>query len=138
MHVVMMLAAAIALSVSGRSSANPSIASEGDAVAIAWAASTADGATDIYAAVSRDGGRTFGPAVRVSDDGGETRAGGEQPPRIVMRSVAPSGRLEIVVGWVSRREGTTIRLARSIDGGRTFGTSHSASTPGAPGNRGWH
>jgi hypothetical protein len=46
--------------------------------------------------------------------------------------------LDIFVSWVSKRDGTTIRVARSADGGRTFTASRAVSTPAAPGNRGWH
>jgi hypothetical protein len=44
----------------------------------------------------------------------------------------------VFVSWVSKRDGTTIRIARSADGGRTFTASRAVSTPAAPGNRGWH
>ena len=50
---------AVTLSIAGRTNANPSIAAAGDAVGIVWAASVPDGGTDVYCAVSRDGGRSF-------------------------------------------------------------------------------
>ena len=50
-----------------RANAYPSIASAGSLVAVAWGASASDGTTEIYAALSRDNGRTFarrGPRQR--------------------------------------------------------------------------
>lgn len=126
-----MLAAVVTLTVPGRTNANVSMASDGDRVAVVWAATVPSGSTDIYLATSRDGARTFGAPVRVNDVEGEARVTGEQPPRVAIRGA------EIAVSWVSKRDGTTIRFARSMDGGRTFGASQPASKPGAPGNRGW-
>ena len=54
-------------------------------VAIAWGASTRAGATDVYTAVSRDGGRTFAAPVRGNDVDGDARLNGEQPRRVAMR-----------------------------------------------------
>ena len=132
MEFLITLAAIVSLAVPGRTNANASIAADGDRVAVVWAASAASGATDIYAAVSADAGRTFAAPVRVNDDEGEARVTGEQPPRVVIRGS------DVVVSWVSKRDGTTIRFARSADGGRTFSASRSVSKAGAPGNRGWH
>jgi hypothetical protein len=120
------------LSVPGRSNATPSIASDGSAVTIVWGASTPAGATDVYAAVSRDGARTFGPPVRVNDVDGDARLNGEQPPRVAMRGAA------VTVVWTAKgASGTRLVQSRSDDGGRTF--AKSASVPGgdAAGNRGW-
>ena len=55
------------LAVSGRSNANASIAASGQVVGIVWGAATEKGATDVYLATSRDGGRTFGSPARVND-----------------------------------------------------------------------
>jgi hypothetical protein len=131
MEFLVTLAAIVALAVPGRTNANASIASAGDRVVIAWAASAPAGDTDIYAAASTDAGRTFGAPVRVNDVAGEARVTGEQPPRVAVRGA------EIAVSWVSKRDGTTIRLARSTDGGRTFSASRAVSKAGAPGSRGW-
>jgi hypothetical protein len=79
--------------------------------AIVWAASTSAGDADVYGAISRDGGRTFGPPVRVNDEEGDARVSGEQPPRVAVRHD------EVAVSWVSKRDGTTIRVARSTDAG---------------------
>jgi len=126
-----MLAAVVTLAVPGRTSANVSIAADGARVAVVWAASLDKGGTDIYIATSRDGGRTFRTPLRVNDTPGEARVGGEQPPRVLVR------RSTVLVSWVSNRDGTTIRLARSTDDGVTFGASRSVSHVGAPGSRGW-
>jgi len=120
------------LSVSGRTNSNPSIAADEDTVGVVWAASVAEAGTDVYCAVSRDGGRTFAPAAKVNDGDGDAQTSGEQPPRIAI------GRSLIAVSWVSARDGKTIRVARSFDGGRTFEASRSVSGRGAAGNRGWH
>ena len=45
----------VTLAVMNRSNATPSIAAEGSTVAVAWGASTEAGATDVFAATSRDG-----------------------------------------------------------------------------------
>jgi len=130
-------AVTVTLSVPGRSNSSAAIAADGEAVAIAWAAAPPGGSTDIYCAVSRDGGRTFGAAVRVNDSAGEARVTGEQPPRIAVRARA-GGQPDVFVSWISKRDATTIRIARSVDGGRTFGASRAVNAPGAAGNRGWH
>ena len=57
-------------------------------MAIAWGASTPAGATDVYASVSRDAGRIFGPPVRVNDVDGDARLNGEQPPRVAVSETA--------------------------------------------------
>ena len=125
------------LGVPGRSNSSAAIAADGEVVAIAWAAAAPGGATDIYCAISRDGGRRFGAAVRVNDSEGDARVTGEQPPRIAIRARS-GGQSDVFVSWISKRDATTIRLARSVDGGRTFGASRAVSTPGAAGSRGWH
>ena len=127
----------VELRVQGRVNAYPSIASAGSLVAVAWGASASDGTTEIYAALSRDNGRAFARAVRVSDRSSPARLAGEQPPRIVLvpqTSREPS----IVVVWTGKADaGTRLLSARSDDGGRTF--SAAALVPGsdAAGNRGW-
>ena len=65
------------LAVEGRSSANPSIAALGRFAATAWGAATKEGPTDIYVAVSRDAGRTFGNPIRVSNDRSQASLSGE-------------------------------------------------------------
>lgn len=127
-----------ALAVDGRVNATPSIATRGDLVAVAWSASTPDGSGDIHAAVSRNGGRTFGAAVRVNDVALDARAGGEQPPQIAFVD-RPGSDPAIVVVWPSKREGGTILLqARSTDGGTAFTPASAVPGTDGPGNRGWH
>ena len=43
-----------------------SAAADGQFVAVAWGGTLPSGATDVFAAVSRDGGRAFAPPVRVN------------------------------------------------------------------------
>lgn len=137
-------AAPIDLAAPGRANATPSIAAAGDLVAIAWSASTPEGATDIYAAVSRDAGRTFGAPVRVNDVGGDARVSGEQPPRIAIVGGANAGRssalepASIAVVWTAKSGGgTTLKQARSTDGGRSFARTTLVPGANAGGNRGW-
>src|SRR5215204_3035620 len=73
-------AAATFPNVPGRANATPSIAASGAVVAVAWGAS-AHGKADVFVAVSRDGGTTFGSAVQVNTVAGEARLNGEMPPR---------------------------------------------------------
>ena len=129
------------LSVDGRASANVGLAVRGNRVAAAWSARLPDGGMDIYAAVSADGGRTFGAPVRVNDNPGTARVNGEMAPRVAF---VPRGKrpFAIDVLWTAREGGgagstTTIRVARSVDGGRTFGASRELQRAGAAGDRGW-
>jgi hypothetical protein len=125
------------LIVPGRSNAYPSIAGTGRFVVIAWGATTTDGATDIYTAVSRDAGRTFGVPVPVNDAGGRANLSGEQPPRV---SIVPRQGKDpsIVVVWTSKTPaGTRLLSARSDDGGNSFGGWTLLPDSDAPGNRGW-
>ena len=46
------------------------------------------GDTDIFAAMSRDGGRAFSAPVRVNSLPGDARVNGEQPPRLALRERA--------------------------------------------------
>jgi hypothetical protein len=120
-----------ALGVPARNNAYLSLAADGDRVAAAWAASDASG-TDIYAAFSADGGAHFGAPVRVNDVAADANAGGEQPPRIVIRD----RRVDVV--WVSKHDGVAaIRVAASADGGATFGTAKTITPAGLTGARGW-
>ena len=125
------------LGMEGRSSANPSAAAAGAFVALAWAASVKDGPTDVYVAVSRNSGRTFGAPVRVNDIAGDARVSGEQPPRVslvVRAGVDPS----IVIVWTAKGEnGTRLLTSQSNDGGRSFARARPVSGGDAAGNRGW-
>lgn len=119
------------LAVPNRTNANVTLASDGDRVAAAWAASGPSG-TDIYVARSADGGRTFAGPVRVNDVEGDASANGEQPPRAVLKGNA------VDVVWVSKRGGVAgIRSAASTDGGTTFAPARTITPPGLTGARGW-
>ena len=122
--------------VPGRANATPSIAAAGRFVAVAWGAS-ASGKADVFVAVSRDGGTTFGAAVQVNTVPGEGRLNGEMPPRVALGSSTGSSLPEIVVLWTARGAATEIKTARSRDGGRTFGKPTSLQVSGAAGDRGW-
>jgi hypothetical protein len=125
------------LNVAGRTNANVSVATSGQLVAVVWAASLPAGTTDIYAAVSRNGGATFGAAVRVNATPGDAHVNGEQPPRIAIRNRTGASP-DIVVVWTSKNNlGGTIVSARSTDGGKTFGGTTAIPAGEGAGNRGW-
>lgn len=127
----------VTLSVSGRANSNVSLAAIGPFVAAVWSAAASGGATDVFAASSRDGGRTFSVPVRVNSTPGDARVNGEQPPRLALKA-GTGGVAEIAVVWTTKGSaGTKLLSATSTDGGRTY--SASALVPGsdAPGNRGW-
>jgi len=122
-----------ALAIAGRSNATPSIAANGNTVVVAWSATLpTGGAADVFAAVSRDGGRTFGAPSRVNDVDGDARVNGEQPPRVALRESA------ITVVWTTKgANGTRLVQASSADGGRTFTKAQPVPGADAAGNRGW-
>ncbi|HTE47093.1 MAG TPA: sialidase family protein, partial [Gemmatimonadaceae bacterium] len=126
----------VTLAVEGRASANPSIAAQGQFVAIAWSAATAS-SMDVFAATSRDGGLTFSAPAQVNLVPGEARVNGELPPRIALvprKGTTP----EIVVVWTAKAATSTRLLsARSIDGGRTFSASKAVPGSEGEGSRGW-
>src|SRR5262252_4231992 len=101
MDVLIALAAAVTLTVPGRTSATPTVAADGSLVVVTWSAALPAGTTDIFAAVSRDGARTFGAPVRVNDVAGDARVNGEQPPRLVLRPRA-GGDPAITVLWTTK------------------------------------
>ena len=125
-----------AIGVPNRVNEYPSVASQGAWVAIAWAASSESAGTDVYAAVSRDGGASFGSPVRVNAVDKQASINGEQPPRIAF--VAGTSGPSIVVVWTAKAgSGTALLSARSNDGGRSFGASQPVPGSDAAGNRGW-
>jgi hypothetical protein len=125
------------LSVPGRASSTPWVAADGSFVAVAWGARTPAGASDVFVSVSRDAGATFSPPVQVNRQPGEARLGGELPPRVAVTRLA-NGDPHITVVWTAREgKATTIRHARSIDGGRTFIDVVTLGGAEAPGDRGW-
>jgi hypothetical protein len=132
-----LVAALVTLAISGRANATPSVAALDRFVAITWGATLPGGGTDVYAAVSRDGGDTFRAPVRVNDVDGEASLGLEQPPRISVvahKDHEPS----IVVVWTAKtKDGTRLRVARSENGGMSFMRAMTFAGSEAPGNRGW-
>ena len=137
----------VTLAVAGRANANVSIAARDVLVVAAWGASR-EGAADVYAAVSRDGGRTFGAPVRVNATAGEAALGGERAPRVAI-AMRPGG-AAIGVLWTAKAPaavagaaagaqppGPVIRLAESTDLGRTFAAPLDLSGHNVPGIRGW-
>jgi hypothetical protein len=128
--------AQVTVGVAGHTNANVSVDARRNLVALAWSA-TKNGATDVYAAVSRDGGVSFGSAVRVNDVAGAANVGGEQPPRIAI--VEHDGPSWFDVMWTAKSGGGGTRLmtSRSIDGGRSFAKASVVPGSDAKGNRGW-
>jgi hypothetical protein len=124
------------LSVVGRANANPSVAAMGRFVAVVWGAAAPEGATDLYAAVSRDGGQTFGSPLLVNDAASTASLAAEQPPRVALIPRAGS-QPAIVVVWTSKAPaGTRLLTARSDDGGRSFSSATAMPGSEAAGNRG--
>jgi hypothetical protein len=127
----------VTLAVSGRSNSNVSLAASGSFVGATWSASAPAGDTDIYAATSTDGGRSFSAPVRVNATPGDARVNGEQPPRLALKD-RPGTAPELVVVWTTKgTAGTKLLSASSTDGGRTFARSVTVPGSDAPGNRGW-
>src|SRR5947207_4564062 len=123
--------------VPGRANATPSIAADGQFVAVVWGGALPDGTTDVFLAASRDEGRTFGPPVRVNNTEGDARLTGEQPPHVglIHRAAADPA---IVVVWTTKgKNGTTLLESRSSDGGRSFTAATLVPGSDAPGTRGW-
>jgi hypothetical protein len=126
----------VSLAVKERSNATPWVDAAGAFVAVAWGAAS-DGKTDVFVAVSRDSGQTFGTPVQVNKVSGEARLGGELPPRVALVPATGSGEPMMTVVWNARDDGTQIKTTRSRDGGRTFEPPTALQTKGAPGDRGW-
>jgi hypothetical protein len=128
----------ITLSVAGRTNATPWIASDGTVVAVTWGARSPAGAGDIFVAISRDAGASFGSPVQVNKLAGEARLSGETGPRVVVTRSAIAREPQVVVLWNAKANGEThIRTARSVDGGRTFAVPQTLQEAGAAGDRGW-
>ncbi len=126
------------LGVPGRTNAHVSLAAEGEFVVAAWAASLPSGVTDVFVAVSRDAGLTFGTPTRVNSEIGDARINGEQPPRVAVRTEGGRSDPSITVLWTSKgASGTTLLLGQSSDLGKSFSRSAVVQGTDAPGNRGW-
>jgi hypothetical protein len=132
-----LLAAVVTLAVTGRANATPSIAALNQFVAVAWGATGSGTGTDVYTAVSRDGGRTFLAPVRVNDGDGKASLSLEQPPRVSLVA-RPGSDPSIVIVWTAKtKDGTRLLFARSENGGASFGRAAAVAGSEAPGNRGW-
>ncbi len=98
------------LSNNAGSSFNPSVAASGNTVAVAWTDDT-PGNREIFLARSVDGGATFGSPVNLSNNAGDS----------LTPSVAASGD-NVFVAWTDGMSWSgALLLARSVDGGATFG-----------------
>ncbi|MGE3190054.1 MAG: hypothetical protein AB7N90_10265 [Vicinamibacterales bacterium] len=125
------------LEVPGLVTAVPWVAADGAFVAVAFGASRPGaGGSDVYVAMSRDGGRRFDAPVRVNAVEGEARLGGDLPPRIALAPAAGAAP-GIVVAYGVKAGNTSIVVARSRDGGRTFAPATRMQAEGAAGDRGW-
>lgn len=128
------------LAVAGASNSTPSLTAQGRTVAAIWTA-TKDQSTNLYLAISNDGGATFSPPRRVNDIDGEAGATNEQPPRVVFASSSAARTLTVI--WSKRDPGPQqtrrdiIRISRSTDAGRTFAPAKFAHNPEFSGARGW-
>ena len=94
------------LSVAGRSSANPTVAAEGNFVAVVWSAATVS-SMDLFLATSKDAGATFSAPVQVNQVAGDARVSGENPARVALvprQGTTP----EVIVVWTTRA-GSTCR-----------------------------
>src|SRR5688500_5001490 len=128
------------LGVPGAVNGTPSLTIAGRTVAAVWTA-TQDGATNVYLAMSNDGGATFSEPRRVNDQHGDASANNEQPPRV---TVSGSGATRMItVVWSKRNEGPqktrrdALRMSRSTDGGRTFSPARHTHDAALSGARGW-
>lgn len=126
----------ITLAVDGRASSNPTIAADGQYVTVVWSGATVQ-AMDIFAATSRDGGKTFGTPVQVNNVAGDARVSGEEPPRVALVP-HKGGAPDVVVVWTAKA-GTSTKLlsARSNDGGKTFSAAKPVPGSDVDGSRGW-
>ncbi len=125
------------LAIEGRTNAYASLAADGQFAVLSWGASTTDGVTDIYAAASTDGGRTFAAPTRVNQVAGEANLTGEQPPRVALVP-RPGSHPTIVVVWTAKATaGTRLMSARSDDAAKSFAPPIPVPGSEAAGNRGW-
>jgi hypothetical protein len=130
----------VTLAVAGRSNQTPWMAASGRFVAVAWGATSSGGSdADVFVAFSRDAGVSFGAPVRVNAVEREARLGGELPPRVGLVPGQTGAEPAVVVAYGAKTTaGTEILVARSTDGGRTFGRGRPVQAAGAAGDRGWH
>ena len=104
------------VSETGTLSESPQVAMSGDNAVITWR-ETFSGNNEIFAAMSMDGGATFGPGFNVSETGADS----------VFPQVAMSGD-NVVITWEERFPGNRETFAAmSMDGGATFGPGFNVS-----------
>ena len=128
---------AIDVAVKERSNSFASLAASGRFAVVAWGASTADGAADVYVAASHDAGRAFGVPARVNRVAGEARLSGEQPPRVTLVPRSAADPAIVVVWTATSAAGTGLVSARSDDGGKSFAAAIPVPGSDGSGNRGW-
>jgi hypothetical protein len=122
--------APVRLGLASAANSGASVAAAGSRVVVTWAARS-ESATDVYAALSDDGGASFAAALRVNDVPGEARVSGEQAPRVVLGD-------GVDVVWVSRQDGASvIRTATLRRGQRAFAPAVTVHAQGLTGARGW-
>jgi hypothetical protein len=121
------------LAVPGSVNTAPSVAAQGRTVVIAWAASR-NGVTDVYAATSRDGGAVFSPPRRVNDQDADANFNGDQATRVTIGGTQASPVITVI--WPVRK--SAIRMARSVDRGKSFARTVTMHDPHLQGVRGWH
>ena len=104
----------------------PAAAVSGDSVWVAWF-TAAGGVPRVLAARSTDGGRTFGPPLRISGDG----ADGATPPlgRIDLEA-DPSGSGDAFVSWLGTAEGTDGERIAAVRVRRLTSTGDSTESVG--------
>jgi hypothetical protein len=83
------------LGLPGAVNGTPSLTTAGRTVAAVWTA-TQDGATNVYLAMSNDGGATFSEPRRVNDQHGDASANNEQPPRVTVSGTGATGMITVV------------------------------------------
>ena len=126
----------LTLAVAGRNNDAVSMAAQRNFVAVSWGASLA-GVQDVFVAISRNGGTSFGDPVRANTLAGDARVGGEQPPHVVLVPNAAKEPSVVVVWTATRSDGARLLTARSDDAGATFGATSVVPGADAAGSRGW-
>jgi hypothetical protein len=120
----------VRLGLADAANSGPSVAAAGWRVVVTWASRSAS-ATDVYAALSDDGGASFAAPLRVNDVPGDARVSGEQAPRVVLAD-------GVHVVWASRQDGAAvIRTASMRPGERAFAPAVAVHAKGLSGARGW-
>ena len=105
----------VVLAVSGHANAHPSVATDGDVAVVTWSARRGGG-SDVYAAVSNDGGATFGRPVRVNTSAGAALTAAERPPRIAIASTGGTRAIAVLwIGAAAAPAGPRMLLSRSSD-----------------------